>query len=225
MLSEVRTGPIITSDGSVNPARNDKTGALVQTDGHGRFTEAALRGTLFSGGMTVTSISNATFTTATLTSSGTPIIGLWNPTASGKNLLVLQARLQVIMTTLGARTGPGAFMWCVSSGQSAISTGITPFNRLSLAQSGSSAKVFAGTALTGLSGSLVVMEAAGLQGGPMPVSGTDVLGVVPYAAPSVDNIDGGVVLAPGGIIALLCTTTPVGVSAASSIFWEEITIS
>lgn len=214
-------GPVPGTTGTSVPFRADITGAQVVTDGHGRFQEAALRGTLFSGGMTTTSISNSTFTTGTLTASCTPIIGLWNPPNTGKNLVVLQARVQLIVTALN-RTGGGGFVWASSTGQSAISTGITPWNRLSLSSSGSVAKVYANTALTGLSGSLVVQEASGVLGGPMPVSGTDVLGVVPYAAPCIDPIDGAIILAPGAVIALLATTTPVGLSAASSILWEEV---
>src|SRR5678815_450165 len=215
-------GPINGTTGTSVPFTSDITGAQRITDAHGRFYEAASRGYLFSAGMTVTSISNITFTTSTLGATCTPIVGVWNPMNSGKNIVVLQARLQIVMTTLGARTGPGTFMWATSVNQSAITTGITPLSRLSLTASGAVGKGFANTALTNLSGSLTVQEASGLQGGPMPVSGTDVLGVVPYAAPSVDNIDGAFVLVPGSIMALLCTTTPVGVSAASSILWEEV---
>src|SRR5207247_500446 len=106
------------------------------------------------------------------------------------NAVILQVRLQIVVTAL-ARTGPGAFVWATSTGQNAISTGIVPLNRFSLVASGASCKGFAGTALTGLVGSLVVQEAAGVQGGPMNASATDVLGVVPYHAAAVDNIDGG----------------------------------
>ncbi len=223
-LSLQRVGPTFGGTGTAAPFRSDITSAQVTTDAHGRFQEAALRGGLFSAGMTTTSISNITFTTATLGATATPIIGLWNPVGSGKNVVVLQARLQIVMTTLGARTGPGTFVWCTTVNQSAITTGISPLNRYSLIASGSIAKGFANTALTNMSGNLTVQEASGMQGGPMPVSGTDVLGVVPYAAPSIDNIDGAIILVPGSVLALLCTTTPVGVSAASSILWEEIPV-
>ena len=47
MLSEVRTGPITTGDGAVNPQRADKTGATVTTDAHGRYFEGTLRGNVF----------------------------------------------------------------------------------------------------------------------------------------------------------------------------------
>lgn len=215
-------GQIIGASGSSVPFTAELTGGQRVADAHARFQDPALKGNLYSAGMTVTSISNVTFTTGTLGATATPIIGLWNPFGSNKNLVIIQARLQVVVTTLGARTGPGAFVWCTGVNQAAISTGITPLNRYSLQTSGAVGKGFANTALTGLSANLTVQEASGLQGGPMPVSGTDVLGVVPYHAPSVDNIDGAIVLVPGSILALLCTTTPVGISAASSILWEEV---
>lgn len=225
MLAEIRTGLVTSSDGAVNPARSDKTGATIIQDAHGRFTEAALRGTLFSAGMTLTSISNATFTTGTLTATCTPIIGLWNPPNSGKNLLVLQARLQLVTTALSTPTGPGGLVWTTSTNQSAITTGITPLNRLSLAASGSVGKGFANTALTGLSGSLVVQEASGFSTYPTNVTAAETAaGFMPAAPGGIENIDGGFVIPPGGIIALLATTTPVAISAASSILWEEISI-
>lgn len=225
MLAEIRTGPVTSSDAANNPARADKTGALVSQDAHGRFTEAALRQTLFSAGMTITSISNATFSTGTLTSTCTPIIGIWNPVNSGKNCLVLQVRVQIVNTALQV-TGAGALVWATSTNQSAITTGITPLNRLSLAASGAVAKGFANTALTGLSGSLVVQEAAGLGGVLSNLSTLQTaVGLMPQAPTYVDNIDGAFVIPPGGVLALLCTTNPpVAISASSSILWEEISI-
>lgn len=225
MLAEIRTGPVQSSDAAVNAARSDKTGATIVADGHGRFQEAAIRGGLFSGGMTVTSISNATFTTATLGSTGTPIIGIWNPVGSGKNAVILQARLQLITTALATPTGPGCLMWCTAVLQSAISTGITPLSRLSLTSSGSVCKVYANTALTGLSGNLTVQEASGFSTFVINATAAETAaGFLTAGAGGVDNIDGAFVIPPGGVLALLCTTTPVVISAASSILWEEINL-
>jgi hypothetical protein len=225
MLNEIRVGTGTAADGTVNPARADKTLAAVVTDAHGRFTEAALRGGLFSAGMTITSISNATFSTATLTASATPIIGIWNPVNSGKNCVILQARVQLVNTALQV-TGAGALMWCVSTNQSAITTGITPLSRLSLAASGAVAKGYAGTALTGLSGSMVVYEAAGFGGLTLNASILQTaVGMMPSWPTFVDNIDGAIIVPPGGVLACLCTTNaPVAVSAASSLLWEEVVI-
>lgn len=202
------------------------SGAQRTVDGHGRFMEAALSGRLFSAGMTTTSIANATFTTGTLGATGTPIIGVWNPVNSGKNVVVLQARLQITVTAATA-TGGGTFMWCTSVNQSAISTGITPLSRLSLSASGAVAKGFANTALTGLSGNLTVQEASGVQGGVIgnfSQVGTAV-GFVPSTGSAlIDHIDGAIIVPPGGVLAMLCTTTPVALSAASSLLWEEVPV-
>jgi len=175
--------------------------------------------------MNLTSINNATFTTGTLGATATPIIGLWNPLSSGKNLVVLQARVALIATAVTTFTGPGSLMWCVAVNQGAISTGIVPFSRYSLAQSGSVAKVFANTALTGLSGNMTVMEASGLQS--FSNNFSNALTAVSQATAnpaSIDNIDGSIILVPGSVLALLGSTTPVSVSGASSIMWEEIPV-
>ena len=223
MLNEIRVGPTYGADSTVNPARGGKTGETIVGDAHGRFREAALRGALFSAGMTTTSIANVTFTTATLGATGTPIIGLWNPFNSGKNLEVLQVRIQAIITAATA-TGPGALMWCTAVNQSAITTGIVPTSRFSLLASGATAKAYANTALTGLSGNLTVQDAVGLQPGMLgnfSQVGTAVGFVFSSVSSVIENIDGAWIVPPGGVLAILCTTTPVAISAASSILWEE----
>lgn len=221
----VGNGRAGVADGSILTARGGKTGETMVSDAHGRFQEAGIRGNLFSAGMTITSISNATFSTGTLTATATPIIGVWNPVGSGKNLVILQVRVQLINTALQV-TGAGALMWATSANQSAITTGITPLSRLSLASSGSVAKGFAGTALTGLSGSLVVQEASGLGGLLSNLSTLQTAaGLMPQAPTFVDNVDGAFIIPQGGVLALLCTTNPpVAISAASSILWEEIPV-
>jgi len=225
MLSEVRVGPITAQSGTVNPARAGNTGELAVLDAHSRFQEAAIRGNLFSCGMSLTSISAATFSTGTLGATATPIIGVWNPTGSGKNLVIIQARVQIVNTALQV-TGAGALVWCTAVGQNAISTGIIPLSRLSLALSGSVAKGFANTALTGLTGNLTVQEASGLGGLLSNLSTLQTAaGLMPQAPTFVDNIDGAIIVPQGGVLALLCTTNPpVAISAASSLLWEEIPI-
>jgi hypothetical protein len=218
-------GPVYGTTGSSVPLRADITGAQITSDAHGRFQEAALRGFLFSAGMTTTSISNATFTTGTLGATCTPIIGLWNPLGSGKNLVVLQARVQLIANAVTTFTGPGGLMWCTAVNQSAISTGIVPLSRLSLVASGSVGKGFANTALTGLSGNLTVQEASGIISFSNNFSNAlTAAGQATAGGGGIDLIDGAIILVPGSVLALLGTTTPVSVSAASSILWEEVPV-
>jgi hypothetical protein len=223
---ESQVGPRTLADGAPAPARSTKTGDLAVSDAHGRFQEAALRGKLFSDGMTLTSISNATFSTGTLGATATPVLGVWNPANSGYNLVILQARLQIVNTALQV-TGPGAFMWATSYSNGAITTGNSPLNRATLQAVGSVAKGFAGVALTGLTNNLVVREASGLADGPMSNLSTlqTAVGLMPTHAPSVDNIDGAFIVPPGGVLALLTSTNaPVAISAASSLLWEEVAV-
>ena len=225
MTAEIRAGQQQLSDGVVNTGRAGKDGSFVVQASHGRFQEAALRNNLYSGGMTLTSIANVTFTTGTLGPTATPIVGIWNPVGSGRNAVILQAKLQAIITALQV-TGGGAFMWCYSTGNGAISTGNTPLSRLTMTKGGSVCKDMSGIALTGLTNNLTIGEASGLQGGPN--SNVSVLqtaaSLMPSGFTAIDNLDAGWVVPPGGVLALLSTSTPVAVSAATALLWEEVSL-
>lgn len=45
--------------------------------------------------------------------------------------------------------------------------------------------------------------------------------LAPHVA-SIDNIEGAIIVPQGCVLALLCTVTPVGVSASSSLMWLEV---
>lgn len=227
-LIQGSVGPQQNADGATPQQgfRQGRNGEQIVSELHGRFYEQALRGLLFSGGMTLTSISNATFSTATLGATATPIVGVWNPTGSGKNLVILQAKVSPVNTALQT-TGAGALMWASSVGNGAISTGNTPFNRGTGVAAGSVAKDMCGVALTGLTNNLVVREASALGGGVISNLSTlqTAVGLFPPQFPSLENLDGSLIVPPGGVLALLATTNaPVAISAASSIMWEEVSI-
>ena len=100
MIGEIRTGLISSADGATNLPRADKTGALVIAPGHGKYTEASIRGNLcFS------------YCAARATSiPATAQIGniIWNPPGSGVVLSMLKwsAQIQVTSaTTLGITLG------------------------------------------------------------------------------------------------------------------------
>jgi len=224
MLIAGTVGPVVLSDG-VAPAagvRLDRTGGLMATELQGRFYENTFRNAKFASGMALTSISAATFTTSTLGATCTPIIGLWNPYAA-TNLVVLGAVLSITLTALTA-TGAGPFVWAVSTGNTAITTGAIPWSRKTLTQVGSSAKGMGGVALTGLTNNLVVAFASALGGG-QPYNVSEVAtaaGFMPQQEPYYESFDGGLIVPPGGVLALLATTTPVAHSAVSAIVWDEV---
>lgn len=223
LVIEGQVGPQTLQDGNSQAVRQGRTAEVIVSELRGRFYEDTFRGNLFSGGMTLTSISNATFTTLTATT--TPIIGLWNPLTSKYNLNVLQAVLGVAITA-ATSTGGGPYVWAVSMNNGALTLGSLPWSRQTLAQSGSlsGAKVFAGAALTGLTNNLVVVQASALLGGSAGnYSQVDTaVGFSPVVSgTAAENFDGSLIVPPGGVLALLATTTPVAHSAASGILWAD----
>lgn len=226
MKVEGQVGPQIVTDGAFNEFRLGKTAEQVVQELHGRFYEQNYRGVLFSGGMNLTAINNVTFTTGTLGATVTPIIGVYNPIGSSVNLVILQATLSLIVTA-GTATGGGPYVWATSITTVPVSTGNNPLNRKSLQTAGSAAKDLTNVAPTGLSPNLTVRFGSSLMGGLIKnVSSveTAVGQNIGASGISVENFDGGLIVPPGGVLALLATTTPVAHSAASSLLWEEVAL-
>lgn len=221
-----QVGPQTLADGSIGTLRQGRSSEVVVQELHGRFYEQNFRGNVYSDGMGITSISASTFTTANLTATQTPIIGVYNPSTSTINVVVLQATLSVIQNALQA-TGCGGFVWASSVGNTAISTGTTPLNRKTLVTGGAQAKGMTNVTPTGLTNAETVKFGSALNGGssiPIAFLATQAGAQAQSVTNSVENFDGGLIVPPGGILALLCGTTPVGHSAASAIVWEEVAI-
>lgn len=205
-----------------SPIRQGNQGDVIVSELHGRFYEENFRGRQFGFGLALTAINNATFTSATLGPTGTPIIGIWNPINSGVNAEVLQATLQTILTALTA-TGPGGFAWYGSVGNQALpSTGSKGLSRFGF----SSGKVqgISGVAMTGQTNALVLVAGSALGGGQfLNASNINTAAGAPVQAPGAcENLDGSFIVPPGGILALLAQTTPVAHSVVSGILWNEV---
>lgn len=223
-----RVGPVWGGTGTFPPLTSGISGGQRVGDAHARFMDANLGGRVFSTGpAAAVAINNATFTLATTGATATPIIGVWNPATSLVNLVIWQAILSAYMTTLTAVVGPGGFVWMTAVGQSAnLTLAINPINRKTLVASGSYARGLTGVALTGLTATLATMCASTLNGGSgMTTAFTET--AVGARAPnlsSVENIDGAIIVPPGGVLALMAAVTPVGHSALSGLVWEEVPI-
>lgn len=224
MLLYGTVGPPLLADGVEAAMRLGRLGDVIVSELHGRFYEQVSRGNVFSGGMGLTAISNATFTSGTLGATCTPIAGVWNPPSSGVNLVILQVMLGITVTN-ATNTGTGPFVWASSVGNIAISTGNTPLSRKTGAAGGSVTKDMCGVALTGQTNALVVRGASSLNGGSganFSFVGTAVGQATFAGGVNLENVDGAFIVPPGGILALLGTTTGAAHSAASSIVWEEV---
>ena len=192
---------------------------------HGRFWAAAQRGNCYSISCQLTALSAATIL---LGATAQPIVGVFNPSASGVNFVILQAALQDTINTLTTPASPGAFAWAASVGNtSALSAGLAPFNRKTLASSGSAGKAFSlstASLLTGLTNNVVLFEAADFElcdnnAGTITVSNAQIFTTV-----NVQNFDGSLIVPPGGVLALLNTASTTAHSVAARLLWEEVPI-
>lgn len=228
MSDLMKVGPDWGTSGTFKPFTSGISGSQRTSDAHARFMDANLSGRVFSTGTAAgLSISNVTFTLATTGNTATPIIGVWNPVTSPVNLVIWQAILAVYQTSLTAMVGPGGFVWMVATGQSAtLSTAVTPYNRKTLVASGSYARGLNGGALTGFTGTLATMCASQLNGGSnLTTAFTETaVGARSTNVSSVENIDGAIIVPPGGVLALMASVTPVVHTALSGLVWEEVPI-
>ena len=225
-IAQLQTGTQQVGDGAIIAARGDRTGSAVVTELQGRFYENTARNASYRTGATaITALSANTITSAT-SATGTPIVGVYNPVGSGKNLVIEQAFLSAFPNTLTTPVGPGAFIWLFALGQSAISTGASPFNAGTLQASGSVAKGFiGGVALTGLSGAMAVAFPADFQNATALTHGT--ITATANTLTSVGglaNIDGSIIVPPGGVLGLYNTTSTTTFSAVAGLFWNEVAI-
>ena len=206
------------SSGTPGNLRLGQMNDLIVSELHGKWYESAYRGNLYSVGMTATALSANTIT---LTNATTPIVGLWNPSTSTVNCVIAKAKLQTCAFS-GSPVAPGAYVWATSTGNSAITTGIVPMNRKTLALAGSQAKGFnISTALSGLSNNLVIQFAAAF--GAM-VSAQNLMAAPAFSSDGTEEFDGSLIVPPGGVLALLNTVSTTTVSVASALLWEEVPI-
>ncbi len=222
-----QVGPQILADGAVQPFRQGRSGEQVIQQLHGRYYEQNFRGNIYSDGIaTVAAITAATYNISTLGATATPIAGLWNPITSGVNAVLLSATLNAIKTAL-QNTGCGPFFWAASVGNTAQpSTGNNPLNRKTLTNTGSFVKGMANAALTGLTTNLTVKGASALFGGGSCLAAflETQAGDSGFHIASKEQFEGEWIIPPGGVIALLCGSAPVAVSATSMLVWEEVQV-
>lgn len=217
-----RVGPVYGGTGTAAPFTASLSGSQRVGDAHGRFMDAALRGTLFSIGSGATALSANTIS---LTNTTTPIVGVWNPIGSNVNLVILQIAAQVYINTLTTPVGCGPLVIASSVSTGLLTLGSAPFNRKTLSSQGSVAKGFpGGVALTGLTPNLVIIEGVDIQNTTILTHGTVTAVTEQFSVGGCHNFDGSLIVPPGGVLALLNTTSTTTCSVASRMLWEEVPV-
>lgn len=204
VLDEIRVGPIVATDGTVQVARSDKTGAQVVTDGHARYQEAVLRGNVF---LASNQAGVALTVGISTTSTG---LALSNPPNSGKNLVILDLIIAPTTAPAGIATIGIEAVVVPTAVDSTHTTPLTPRNALVGNTSTPVGKT--DTAAT-LAATPIAIRA--VPGGPVATGGIS----TPFIR---DEIAGAIILAPGTALSLFCLTTAISVLA--TIVWEEVAV-
>ncbi len=225
-----QVGPQVLTDGNNSATRSGKAGESIVGNAHGSFYEATYRGNIFSiGCMPATTAAPTALSAATilLTASAQPIVGVWNPSTSPVNLNILQAALVDVINNVTS-VAPGSFVWAASLGNTAaLTAGLSPFNRKTLASGGSQAKGFAlstASLLTGLVNALVIFDAAEFNVASGLLTTTVAAATPTPSVSGVQNFDGSLIVPPGGVLALLNTVSSVTHSVTARLMWEEVPV-
>lgn len=207
-----KVGPQIGGDGARFEPRQDKTGALVIAQAHGKYREAAARGNLF-----MQSVKSATVTATTDISplpatTGRALVGVYNPTGSGKNLSILKIGISTVSGTPG---GPFYIDVVPNCGVPAsLAASSTPISPLSLATAGSVAR--------GLAAAVPAQAAVATMLRPLGGPAAIAAGAGLYDI--TEDIDGMIELPPNSLLAVTAHATGTSHVISGFILWEEITL-
>lgn len=204
----IQTGPQATtsslSAAQIVTARGGNMGDLITSELHGRYYEATYRGTVFSAGNQAAA---ATVALGTLANTG---LVLSNPVGSGKNIVLL--KLSYVNSVAVPTAGYLALETGFNSGTNVTHT--TP------------ATVFSNLIGTGASGVGLVDVSATMPTAPVHRLGLAQCGTVAVTAygvttPNVVDLEGSIILPPGGYAAFYTFAT----NTAAWFFtfsWEEV---
>lgn len=197
-----------------------------QVKWQGNYYEQNAKGNMFCFGGVSTALVAQNATATGLTATAKPIIGVYNPPNSGKNLSIIET-LVLITNVAASAVSPGAFVYVTATGQAGnaatFSTGVAPISRFLGNATPSAALGYALTqALTGLSGSLTNTA--------LPFNSTQIVASEPSTvAPmmggqSAEDNQGSWIVPPGAFLGVMCTASTTTVSAASRMVWIELPV-
>ena len=145
---------------------------------------------------------------------GTPLLGLYNPLTSGKDLVLLEAALGIRTTGTAATTNSANHFGAAQGSTAVTGTNTNPRNVLTQQAQGSVATGQVNTANTGALASNLIRPAFSL-GNLTTTAGVNVIQLR-------DEIRGGIVIPPGGYYAFGLAATLTAGSIDASVIWAEL---
>ena len=206
-VDQGRVGELLGSDGAIQPIRLTRKGGLATSDVQARYQEAVLRGNVY-----YLATGAAAPTVFVGAAGGTPLIGVLNPTGSGKALVFLAGSTTI--TAVPSVAGVvDSELW---AGVSALPTGTVtaPMNMATQQSTGSVAKGFVNTAMTG---STAINLVTGLSAFWWATAAAGAM-----ASSGIIDLAGIMVATPGVLVALGVRTVPTSTTTDAFLMWEEV---
>jgi len=213
MLVEGKVGVQVLQDGANSQLRQGRSGEIVTMQAHAAYYEATYRGNTFTCSTAAAGITLAATSLSPLAAgTGTPIVGLWNPQNSGKNLVINKVNIGLI--TSSASTGNIVWNYAVNQTITATANGTITSNFIGGAAA-SVAKAFVNTATTGSTVGIMFRPAWQFQ---------FVSAVGEVYGPAELDMNSDIIVPPGAYIALANGVSNTTTVLQASITWEEVLI-
>lgn len=213
-VNQIQTGIQNNGDGSLVNARAGKQGETIVSELHPRLYETNYRGNVFS----LPLITAAAVTAYSGAAAGTPMIAVYNPIGSSKNLVVLSAAYANAVAASAAGTVVfGLYAGVQTTVPISATANAAPVKMSTMTQSGSVALGYTNTALTG-----GVAATAFIPLGSYYWATAAGAALVTSAAPAA--IDGQLIIPPGGYVALGGNAALTSATWNGALIWEEVPV-
>jgi len=190
--------------------RSERTGALVIQQLHAPYAEECVRGNIWTAS---TAVAGVTVTASCVISAlAMPIIGVFNPTGSGRNLVIIKTIVQqMTLTAVTFVWAGGAAMGLTNA--NGVATHINNFTFATAASGGSVARSFLGASIIGATAPTAFRYVGGA------IAGATAVGEV-YSFTEYN--DGDIVLSPNTFAGLFADTATSAAVVRAAITWAEV---
>lgn len=203
MKIQSKIGPISGSSGSEVDLRSEKSGALVVSQGHGKYQELVLTGNSYIGA----NLGGTPVTTQVGLSATTPALTLYNPVGSGVNLVMISCTIDITTSPAGA----SGFMLAYNLKGAGAPTALTLANVTNAILDNGKLPIGQCYRIATLAAVPLAFRFIGGTSGASAISGIEL----------IDNIDGEFIIPPGVAVSLQATAAA---ACLASFSWEEISI-
>jgi hypothetical protein len=211
LLQNIVGQPAAGANNALLNGRSGQLGDMIVSELHGRYYETNYRQNVF----TLSLVTAAAITAYTGAAAGTPMLAVFNPSGSTKNLAILKASFANVVSASAAGTVAFGLYFGTTTTITQPTTS-APFNMATLQQSGSFATGFRNVALTSGSGASSVIPLGSYY------FGTAVGSAVVSSGPVF--LEGAVIIPPGAYMALGGSSALTSATWIGSLTWEEIPV-